>query len=582
MSYFFISLSATEADAEACRSRGQRDLSETGLPCTRTLEVPGALFLAGAPQDQVLECADVPEGSGFLLGIALAEDGRRISLAALAARWEADPQFQPDGCFVAALRMRDGRLHVAADPLGVLPVFYHQLPDGTWLVAGAPRDLRAHPAMRFVPCPLGIAGQLLLNSSLGRHTVVEGVHLLQPREQLHLRPGQTAVPSAAPLPEAQVPARFEDALEQFAVLWPRSLRQTAAITAGQPVDLMLSGGRDSRQLLADLRQVQTRIRLFTFGLPGENEVRAAKAVARHFCSHRLLRVDDRDPSIILKSWAQRAGRMAVHGGGTCGATAPHPRMRPWIYHGILHDDLFGGYAAQFAKDPDTGELTAESFYSKLNRWGFPPETLAALFRDPAHQPLGAELLAARMQAFRTHPGGPAQASFDEKLATRGRCHLGSAILSLSRHTWPLTPAFSQELIAFLRALPLEFIADRRLQNAWMAREHPALLKIPFDNNTGNFSADLSSRFWPAWRRSPRLAQPLRYHRMLSMNHPAWQQIYRETLPKRERLHGLMDANQLRKLWPDDPASLKVKNPFAELAGLRSLMALAHFFTEVSS
>jgi len=579
MSFFFL----TQADREtriSCRERGGALVDQLELSARCELHLDSGLLLGAAPHKAVLQTHTSETETALLLGYALDEEGRPFTPERLAKRWKAQPAFQPDGFFLAAVLRTDGGITVAVDPLGLYPCLYTQLPDGSWLLASAARDLYIHPDFRAKPDLEGVSGQLLLNSPLDNRTVLQDVRLIPARTVLHLRKGAPPQGETAALPAPERPATREDALDLFTQHWSRAMRNHLAVTEACASDLLLSGGRDSRMVAASLEKAGFAFRPVTFGLRGEYEVQAARAVSRTLKTGKMLLLRDEDPAWLLQAWETRARRSAGLGGGTFGGLMPHPALNPWMHHGILLDDLVGGYAARFSWDTGAGLHRGALFYEKLNRWGFPAETLRSLFKDADAGELGFQLRDRMLADFERRADEADQASFDWKLATRCRHHLGIALWEFTRHTWPVVPGCDQALYAFVRSLPLEWVNGRSLQSAWMRSECPDLLRIPFDDNTHRFVPDQPGWRWPAWRR--RLFapdQPLRYHRVFGMDTPAWRAVAKEAEAARAALHAFLDPGELKRLWPEDLTALTPPNPFASLAGMRSLMVLAGFFAQ---
>ncbi|MGA0332327.1 MAG: hypothetical protein ACO3N7_03355 [Kiritimatiellia bacterium] len=579
MSGFFFA-QVTEGQLTQCRSRCARMLAHLNRPCHAVKSGFGGFLMAAAPHSGVLQTFKTEREMGVLLGYALDERGRRLSPEDLSLRWKKEPAFQPDGYFAAVVVRADGSLTVAVDPLGLYPCHYTQLQDGCWVLASAARDLGTHPDFRPRPDPEGIAGQLLLNAPLYLHSTLEDVRLIPPCSILHLRQGEPAEICAAGKVPLHPPGSFEEAYEEYAARLESAFRKHAAVAAGEATDLLLSGGRDSRTVAALVVREGIRPRPVTFGLRHEFEVRAARAVAADLGLRPFHWIRDQDPVWMLKAWEQRAIRSAGYGGGTFGGIPMYAGFAPWMHHGVLIDDLLGGFAMNFSWNPEIRQHEESLFFEKLNRWGFPAETLRDLYRDPEAGELGLRLRDRVLADFKGPAGETGQASFDWKFKTRVRTHLGATLWDLTRYTWPIVPGCDQELFAFMRGLPMEWVGPRRLQNRLLASHAPHMLEIPFDNNTMNFVPDRMQ----ARRRFkvPKVfasSQPLRYHRIFDLHSPGWRAVVPLAEAGRESLHGLFRPERLEGLWPRDLRRYFASNPFAGLAGMRSLMVLAGYFAQ---
>ncbi len=579
MSLVFLAQTSPDLPGD-CQKRAERALRHEALPVQWVHPSDTGFLAVGAPQADVLQTGVSEEGTAMILGYALDEEGHALTPQALMARWGQEPSFQPDGFFLAAVMRPDGSLSVAVDPLGLYPAFYTALPDGRWIVASAAGDLAIHPSFRKAPDPEGISGLLLLNNPLDDRTVLRNVRQIPIRTVVTLSKGKPAVFHTAPLPEPDHPESFEQALELFSSHWSRVIRQHSSLAGTLDCDVLLSGGRDSRMAAFSVKKAGFSLRPVTFGLRGEYEVIAARAVNRQMRLRKGLLFRDDDPRLCLKAWQTRALRSGGHGGGSFGALIPQAGLRPWLQHGILLDDLLGGYATRFSWDPDSQKHDGKLFFDKLNRWGLPEETVSGLFRDQEEGAWAGQLKLRMLRDFAERTGEEGTASFDWKFRTRCRHHLGASLWEFSRYTWPTVPACDQKLFSFFRSLPLEWVNNRALQTAWMHRNCPELLRIPFEDNTHRFAGELFSRRWPAWRK--RLfanEQPLRYHRVFSMQSPGWRAVSREAEAAREALFAFLEPDKLESVWPKDVADRPYPNPFAALAGVRSLMVLAGYFSQ---
>jgi len=198
-----------------------------------------------------------------------------------AARLAAGPSSgEVGGCFSAWVA-RDGGLSAATATNRVCPVFYAETPD---LHVVGSRALLVHLAARpddriehDVP-----ALQTMIRQGffLSEETPYRGVTALRPSARLDVRDGRRVI-TEVPLPEAAGPpttARHKRAaigeLADALLATVDPLRE-----AGEPVNLALTGGRDTRVLAALLHAARVPFRVTTNGLDTHPDVILARRIA---------------------------------------------------------------------------------------------------------------------------------------------------------------------------------------------------------------------------------------------------------------------------------------------------------------
>jgi hypothetical protein len=573
MAYFCLTVEPDHERRALFLRRALESARSLGLSEIRTLQRGDFAAVLGAPFASVLDLHEGRNEVAFLLGYALDLNRVPLDASSLSAHWRDDPGVQPDGFFAAAAWSESDGLTVGVDPLGCIPCAYASPSVGSLVCASTPGDLQAHPQFQSELDLEGVAGVLLLNNPLFDRSTLRDARLLPVRARLRFDASGPKL-HRAPLPEPGPVGSFDDAVEELTTLWEDALTaHSRVVDAG--CDLLLSGGRDSRMVAAGLKQLDCDFRAVTFGRKGEHEYRAARRASRALRIRDHLLVADSSNESSLAGWWTRARRSVAIAGGTCADLHGSAALQPWLHHGILVDDLVGGLASGFCRDRATQEVGGHVFFRKLNRWGFPAETLARLFRDPAIGDYCHELRDRVLTDFSERAEEPEKVAFDWKLATRMRFHLGYGLFELARYSWPITPACDQRLIAAARRLPLSLTTGRRIQHEILRRYSPRLLRIPFDGNTRKFLPESRAWLWPHWRQNLFAApQPLRYHRILDPESEAWRRIRQEAERGREALSVFLDPKVLEELWPVFPVPLRGRNQFAEMAGARSLMMLA--------
>ncbi|MCB1070260.1 MAG: 7-cyano-7-deazaguanine synthase [Verrucomicrobia bacterium] len=553
-----------------------------GLGHVHQFNRPPYAAVVGVPSPEALSMHEADDTTSFIAGYALNQKRKHHTAQTLAEAWASESPIphQPDGYFCGSVIRKDGTLITGVDPLGTYPLFYTTLSSGTVLIASAPGFLTCHPGFTPTLDHQGMIGLLLANGLLFNQSLVDGVRQLPPATLLMVDARGVQLMRTAPPAPPPVVRDYREALEWTEALW-REAVSTHTPPGNRPVDCLLSGGRDSRMLIATLREQGQAVRPLTFGETGDYEVIAARQVCRklHLTEHQILD----DPAVLdftqaFRFLVQDAG---LYSGASIGGllipSACRGQLRPHLWQGLLMDDVVGGYSHGFARNPDPHQTDAggHEFFRKMNRWGFSAEVLKQLFRDPGLGDQAVHLSRAFINQFTLEGLSLDEAAFRRKLENRARYHLGASLWTLSFHAWPITPVCDQRLLYLSQSIPFEWIGNRRLQTDLIGRIHPGMLTIPNDANVHRFRPVRHAWLWPEWRRRRAASgQPLRYHRLFSPTHPGWTAIREEAEASRDALADLFQMDVLERYWPRFPKVPATETPFAPLAGYRNLMALA--------
>lgn len=184
-----------------------------------------------------------------------------------------------NGHFVAAIwDTRARRLRIVNDRFGLQPLFYRW--DGRRLFfAGHTAAFFSVPEYDPQVDPLAVAEFLSLEHVLGDRTLVSDVKLLPPGSILTFEQDTTSVRTYY---DFQFVEDYPDRDESWYVeRWLELMqRAVARRTRGDgPFGLQLSGGLDSRTVLAFVDHRHDPLHTFTFGIPGCDDARIAREVA---------------------------------------------------------------------------------------------------------------------------------------------------------------------------------------------------------------------------------------------------------------------------------------------------------------
>lgn len=276
----FCVLRGDPATLVARRPRVERTAEEIGLPPPVWLDLPGGAvafwpWLLRGP----VGLWHGPDGDFALAAGTFILDGT-TGAPALAAAWEAaagDPlalRPRTQGQFALLLR-RGPKVVLLHDRIGYQQLFH----DPGYGVIATSFLLAARLADRLSVDPVGLLDYVLSGVPLGDATPVRELRVLPPTRQLAwdaagLR--ELACPPALP------DGTFHDGPESAAAACLAALRDavgTAVAASGGEVACALSGGYDSRLLLALLREQGVTPHLFVYGGPDSADVRCARTIA---------------------------------------------------------------------------------------------------------------------------------------------------------------------------------------------------------------------------------------------------------------------------------------------------------------
>lgn len=294
-------------------------------------------------------------------------------------------------------------LHVARDPLGIKPLYYHHA-SGEFVFASEPRALLAHPHIEARPnVPMLSAYLTSMRSVLGENTLFAGVFAVRPGESLRFDATSgilthtdyyTPAPVAADEQtardaEAAMRAALEDSVE-------RHLR------ADVPVCSLLSGGIDSSILCRIVADLGVELNTWCAGgYDGDEEgedFAFARAMADEVgAAHREIVVDSQR---FLRDWEWMVAELGMPL-CTPNEVAIHAVSRDLRDAGYVvalsgegADELFAGYehamvaALDFLRSPDdvrsSGAFQLEAaawIPTSLKQHVFAPDVFAACEND---------------------------------------------------------------------------------------------------------------------------------------------------------------------------------------------------------
>ena len=208
------------------------------------------------------------------------------------------------GMFAFAIWDRNREtLFLARDRLGIKPLFYALLPDGTFVFGSELKALKVHDRLPREIDPTTVEEYFAFGYVPEPKTIYKGVYKLPPGHHLTVRRGQRAV---EPREYWDVGfTRHEHASERAAGEELMARLQEAVkirMIAEVPLGAFLSGGVDSSAvvaMMAGVSQDPVNTCSISFGDPKFNESHYAEMVANQYhTAHRVEQVDPEDFSLI--------------------------------------------------------------------------------------------------------------------------------------------------------------------------------------------------------------------------------------------------------------------------------------------
>ncbi|MSS71227.1 MAG: asparagine synthetase B family protein [Candidatus Latescibacteria bacterium] len=389
---------------------------------------------------------------------------------------------------------RDRSLRLLSDRYGFSPLSY-TVRQGRFLFASSALALLASPGDPPHLDPHAVSDLLSFGHLLEDRTLVEDIRLLPPASILTWRDGQVS------LSRTWTPAYREDeggpsgpdAVRQMADRLHEAVRRCS----GDPIGVLLSGGLDSRTLVAIASRLH-RITALTFGEPGTDDLEIARRVAHLLeVEHHTFEISPDDLPRYAGSIVRRTdGALNLHHACAAGA---FPAIRERCAAVLSGMHLLGSFVPSRLK---AGESVLPFLIPPL-----PRETRRALLTDGCfeqterHIP---ESLAAVEAAcpFRS----PVNRLDALDIAQRQRRFILAGLLPLRDRVEVRLPLFDEDLMGFVRGVAPSLRADQRLYIDAFCHLFPDLARIPWAKTGLPVSAS------PPRRRLARLWRRLRGHR----------------------------------------------------------------------
>jgi asparagine synthase (glutamine-hydrolysing) len=200
---------------------------------------------------------------------------------------------------------RTRQLFLARDRLGVKPLYFAQIPDGSVIFGSELKALTAHPALRRELDPTAIDDYLAFGYVPDHACILRGVKKLPAGHTLLLQQGR-ALPQPVRYWDIDFSQRNRGSESELSEELLRLMRQavTSRMVADVPLGAFLSGGVDSSSvvaLMAEASRQPVKTCSIGFDVDALDERSYAETIARRFATdHRSRTVSSNDFALIDK------------------------------------------------------------------------------------------------------------------------------------------------------------------------------------------------------------------------------------------------------------------------------------------
>ena len=552
-----------------------------GLPVVQ-LRLGDALVLWAAAPSAPIDTHSTDDGGAVVWGDALLPGAARRSRAsALLEAWSGPTATGTchDG-FFAALAVRDGRIVVGGDLLGLFPL-YVSAPTGVFLAASSPAPLARHPLVDSSTDIEGLIGHLLTGGPFDGRTLQRGVHRMAAGTRVTWSASAGLRTHRAfewPHPPVDDTLTFNEQMERFDAAQGAAVRRHTGVH--ERLAVLLSGGRDSRLLAGYLTQQGRTASAVSLGAVTDHDARCAAAVARTLrLPHRVHDVTfDRFVAFADRTvrWERLSGGLSsMHAWATVDALeAPGGGVGGGVLSGYVLE------ARHLAPLPPTRDAMLQWTHARA----LTPESLERLLRPQFHGAL-AGVMASVRDSFgapaRGHSLDGAELSWRWLMAGYARFHAGAVPWRMSFASWPILPILDQALLETTLSIPRSFLADRRMQDAVLRSRFPELARLPLDRNAHDVRPLVESWKSRLGRHVQRILpdrsrpSPERryYARMYDFDNPGWRAIRESAQPGRAALHEWFDEEALAALVPPSGVASGHDEPITNGFGPKMLTGL---------
>ena len=413
-----------------------------------------------------------------------------------------------NGIFALAIwDMERRQLTLANDRFGLRPLYYTHAP-GLFAFAGEIKGLLALDSVSREMDDGAVADLFAYGYVLGNKTLFREIHLLPPATVLTVRDDVVEQRAYWCLEYRRVgPDRPDEVwVEELTHLLAQAVARR--LQNDTPVGLSLSGGLDSRTLLAVATQaLGVFLPTYTYGLPGSRDIHRAQQIAKLVgVPHRTLYLEENYLSAYAEESAERTDGLlnclnshgfalhamaeecpvAILGNGGDSFFLAFRSFRPQILdmEGDLISVFYRATNHPFS-DREAARVFSEAYYPRVKGRAFASleSTLAALMPNSVDN------------VYDAH-----------RLREYNRRSLLQGLATINHRLEYSEPYYDYDLVDFAMRVPVHLRWDRKIHEMVLARLSPALAHLPLrvpSTPTG------MKRVWRrGWRRLGRLGARL--------------------------------------------------------------------------
>lgn len=468
---------AAGAAMAAARAQFERHgfagLAEKALPGWRLLHAPHIL---GGPESLLEDGDDLVAVAGTLTWDDLM--GGPALEALLCEATLPEPDWSRLGGQFAALVRRGGRSFLLTDHFAMFQLFHDS--DMTLFSTSLLSAVEALPRVSFDA--QGVFEFAFNVAPIGDDTVFNELRTLGPDRVVELLPdGARTHSTSRPLPDRTASLPIEERLERHKARLAAAVRPHVR-HFGDHVHCPLSGGLDSRLLLAALRAEGCRPRVYVYGRPGDGDVRVARSIGEalgfevdwldkevreltpdEFSDQveRNFQQYDGLPSFgeLFENGMNAAARDARHAGGALSASGANGE----IYRNFFY----------LADRPTSAEMVARTFFARYARGDVTGE-----FDERAFLRRLGEKIAGSLGRFDPSERLPRPLVEQIYPRVRSRALSGREISLEGRYGAYLMPFLDRDVVAEAMTVPLGLKNAGRFEAMLLAAIDPELARLP--------------------------------------------------------------------------------------------------------
>ncbi|MBV32990.1 MAG: hypothetical protein CMK36_06075 [Porticoccaceae bacterium] len=471
------------------------------------------------------------------------------------------------GLFAWIFLSRDGCLIAGVDSFGFFPLYYFQEGEA-FGIATSLTALRQHPEYCSDVDPVGLLRYAIQNGSTGTRTLEHSGRRLATACSIkydsqnkrfdlnkHRLPGPRAGKKTQP--------------EEKAILQSvEATRRAVERHVQRPPDhALLSGGLDSRHMLALAHEAGIRPLCGTGGIKSDYESMFASSVAKRLGLEWCCQEDSVE---ALEEGIRNELRLHWLGGGfsTVSLNAGAALSRR------LGKRSLGGLVLDFHYSP-TGSLRVGRNLNKfdfalktwINQAGIDPQTLRRMCVDSSMRDALELAMGEIREEWDAFEGTGFDRTWKMLMHFRARPHLGTHAWKQSFYTWPVLPSVDLPMAESIRNIADRHFINRKLQRLTLQRIAPELARIPlatFSHSpepiTPNIAATLQRKYLilRARMKGSRRDEYHRFHRAMNLDQPAWRKVREYAESHRESLHQFFDSDKLDTYLPKPSVTTSIK------------------------